>query len=344
MPESEGKIKKFVHWIAPNAIWDLVKWIGGSSMLTSVWNVCSREFHKNPVDWMLYSIFFGVGLILVIVGAMRQAREAGRSNQNIQVKTDSRLKIVSAYYGIEGGPDKDVAEEYLVPKIFGHSLVGWVGSDLFGPLDPAIGKYKRLKVHYSFDGNAAMVVRQEHELLVLPEDKRLKEQLEECQRQSRLNENQFNAELSRAREIREQYAVEKREALERAEGLERQLAQFCSLQLEALQFVKRLQDFLKEELPSFPVRLDPATTALNEIHRRSDERIAWRKKVESKYELQFADEYRKLLLKFKARGIEPDRSFNYEGVSKIEDDVPARIGIVIAMVHEIDEVKLSARH
>ncbi len=90
----------------------------------------------------------------------------------------SRLKIIEARYGIEGGPDADVAEEYLRPRILGDSLAGWVGADLFGGFQPVIGRAKRVKVRYSFDGAEATVERPEHALLILPEDKFLKEQIE----------------------------------------------------------------------------------------------------------------------------------------------------------------------
>ena len=81
-----------------------------------------------------------------------------------------RLKIISAYYGVQGGRDQDVAEEYLRPRIGRDALVGWVGADLFGALQPVINLPKRLKVHYSFDGSEATVVKNENELLVLPVD------------------------------------------------------------------------------------------------------------------------------------------------------------------------------
>jgi hypothetical protein len=118
---------------------------------------------------------------------------------------------------------------------------------------------------------------------------------------------------------------------------------FSLLQADAFLFTKELSRLLQESMISFPERLDPRLSSLDEIATRSNERIAWRKKVESKYEYQFADNYGKLLLRFKAMGIEPDRSFYYQGVSKIEVDIPARIGIITVMVHEIDGIKLSAR-
>lgn len=82
---------------------------------------------------------------------------------------DGRLKIISAHYGVDGGPNADVAEEYLRPKVCGHSLAGWVGADLFGGFQPVIGLLKRVKVHYSFDGTEGVVSKKEHELLVLPD-------------------------------------------------------------------------------------------------------------------------------------------------------------------------------
>jgi hypothetical protein len=82
---------------------------------------------------------------------------------------DGRLKIISAHYGIDGGPNADVAEEYLRPKVCGHSLAGWVGADLFGAFQPVTGLPKRVKVHYSFDGTEGKVSKKEHQLLVLPD-------------------------------------------------------------------------------------------------------------------------------------------------------------------------------
>jgi hypothetical protein len=82
---------------------------------------------------------------------------------------DGRLKIISAHYGVDGGPNADVAEGYLRPKVCGHSLAGWVGADLFGGFQPIIGLTKRVKVHYSFDGTEGTISKKEHELLVLPD-------------------------------------------------------------------------------------------------------------------------------------------------------------------------------
>ena len=91
----------------------------------------------------------------------------------------SRLRILSAYYGVDGGPDSDVADKYLRARLLGRALAGWVGADLFGTFDPEIGRHKRLKVRYSFDGREAIIERCEGQLLVLPEDPLLKKQADE---------------------------------------------------------------------------------------------------------------------------------------------------------------------
>jgi hypothetical protein len=82
---------------------------------------------------------------------------------------DGRLKIISAHYGVDGGANADVAEKYLRPKVCGHSLSAWAGADLFGAFQPVIGLPKRVKVHYSFDGNEGTISRKDNELLVLPD-------------------------------------------------------------------------------------------------------------------------------------------------------------------------------
>ena len=92
----------------------------------------------------------------------------------------SRLNIIEARYGVEGGPDADVLEKYIKPRMRGDAFVGWVGADLFGGFQPVINAPKRLKVRYSFDGIEDTVTRCDNEMLVLPEDRFLKEQLARC--------------------------------------------------------------------------------------------------------------------------------------------------------------------
>src|SRR5579862_1802454 len=122
---------------------------------------------------MSLSLYIGILVLAASVGIPAIVRLIGashRSNQQSVDRSDSRLKIISAHYGVEGGPDADVAEKYLRHKIGGDALVGWVGADLFGAFQPITGVKKRLKVHYSFDGHESNIVRPEHALLVLPED------------------------------------------------------------------------------------------------------------------------------------------------------------------------------
>jgi len=197
--------------------------------------------------WITIGVGYGIGIVLILIATVlitksyfsRESEHPSIAPTPSAPTSPSRLKIISAFYGVETGPDKDVAEEYLRPKILGHSLVGWVGSDFFGPLDPAIGKHKRLKVRYSFDGEEATVVRQEHELLVLPEDTFLRAQLEACR-----------TDLSQSQEADRQRAEDLRESANRNLEYRAKLAVFSALQWDALQLADDLAEFLKELGPA----------------------------------------------------------------------------------------------
>ena len=76
MAKHLAHIRKWVRWVAPNAIWDLVKWIGGSSMMTSIGRVFWLEYHRSPVDWWWLVCLMGAGLLLVVVGAWHQQKSA----------------------------------------------------------------------------------------------------------------------------------------------------------------------------------------------------------------------------------------------------------------------------
>lgn len=157
--------KVWYSWCGALAIGLLCLWLGERA--PTKWKQL-REKWRTPKD---------LTIALAENAQLKQQLETLKSAQNSKPAT-SRLKIISAYFGVDGGPDREVGEEFLQPRIRGDALAGWVGSDLFGPLDPAIGQHKRLKVHYSFDGTDATVTRPENTMLVLPEDRFLKAQLD----------------------------------------------------------------------------------------------------------------------------------------------------------------------
>lgn len=169
--------------------------VGGSIVLGIVGAIWEKLKHGS-VDWLAIGGLFIAACVVFFVlfyffrRSPAQHKEPSKPQSDLQ---PSRLKIIWAHFGAAEGPSRPVGEEYLQPRICGDSLVGWVGSDLFGPLDPAIGLAKRLTVRYSFDGEEATVVRQEHELLVLPEDRALKSQLADCIQEKGLNEKLLRA-------------------------------------------------------------------------------------------------------------------------------------------------------
>ena len=136
-----------------------------------------------PLAVAFLAIISMVGAIVNFIGWRRRtAISAPTDSVPSSDAQTSRLKIISAHYGVEGGPDPDVYEKYLKPKIHGDALVGWVGADLFGGYQPVINAYKRLKVRYSFEGREHTIVRGENQMIVIPEDDVLKEEIEDCEK------------------------------------------------------------------------------------------------------------------------------------------------------------------
>jgi len=82
MAESNHPIKRFVHWIAPNAAWDMVKWIGGSTVLGSIWHFFLLEYHRSSVDWIWLGVSFGAGLLLILLAARFQSKVTAKDSQN----------------------------------------------------------------------------------------------------------------------------------------------------------------------------------------------------------------------------------------------------------------------
>src|ERR1039458_4126558 len=81
MPEGESRIRRLVHWVATHAIWDCVKWLGGSSILSSIGHLCWLEFHHAPVDWSLLAALFVGGLIFVALGVWLQSHNEDKSEK-----------------------------------------------------------------------------------------------------------------------------------------------------------------------------------------------------------------------------------------------------------------------
>jgi hypothetical protein len=125
---------------------------------------------------ILLCVFGLLSVIAVAINARAwylQSRPKRERVPNITPDEPSRLKIISAQYGVEG-KDAD-ATDRIINRVIGDSLAGRVGADLFGAWDPLDGVPKRLKVEYSFGNQEKITVdRDQHELLFLPESTHLK--------------------------------------------------------------------------------------------------------------------------------------------------------------------------
>ena len=113
---------------------------------------------------------------------------------------------------------------------------------------------------------------------------------------------------------------------------------FTPLQTEAFQLAKDLNNFLTEEMHSYPRDVDTSKIPIGVFYEISDQRIRWRQRTEAKYEKRFAKRVEDLILDFKEIDISFPLSFTPPpgNVKKIEEDIPRTAGAVIAMAHRID--------
>lgn len=309
------------RWSSQNFLFGTLQNVGGSVLIVLAVAIWAKVKHGS-VDW------FGIGALFLFAFAVffLLFRLVRRYSQLLKGKggepesgSASRLKILWAHYGADGGPVKEVAEEYLKPRIRGDSLVGWVGSDLFGPLDPAIGLNKQLKVRYSFDGAESTVTRPQHALLVLPEDTYLREQLEACQRakqESRSNFEELKAELARLKRAQFSIAVNgvpiagpaKAAAQDRMEEAAQQPlgTLFSPLQVMALELRNDLGKFLEEIGPEPVVQssnfANTQQGVIDYIETKEATVSRWRDVLREKYESRFRERARELYHRFSSVG------------------------------------------
>jgi hypothetical protein len=210
----------------------------GGSLVLSIFGAIWDKMKHGSVDWLGIAVLFILACIVLftLFYFFRRSDSLPRQ-ETLQPLSpqpqSSRLKIIEARYGVDGGPDPEVAEEYLKPRIHGDSFVGFVGADLFYGYQPVINRTdRRLKVRYSFDGKEAAVERPDHAMLVLPEDRFLKDQIEECK-----------ADLWRTQEASRQCSEELRESARLNLEYRAKLAVFSALQWEAMSLSCDLLEF-----------------------------------------------------------------------------------------------------
>ena len=261
---------------------ELLKYLGGSSVLSAVWKAISQAVHHSPVDWLLFGglVLFGVVLI-VIAFVVSRGMESVLEPKDGTLPTVRRqpgvaqapkLQILSAIYGPYKGKGEGVdVTEVLKGLLTSDALAVMINNDIFG--DPAIGKAKRLQVSYSYGSPAVVKIeRRESDLMVLPEDTFLKEQ----------------AENNHAQETTPQPL-------------------FTPLQIEAVQLANELKEFHKS-LPSYPenaISPDETTERMGELIVEKMVQIsAWAGQTGHAYSARFSARVTDFAHRLGAKGID----------------------------------------
>lgn len=237
----------------------------------------------------------------------------------------SRLKILSANYGIEGINDPDVKHS-LLKRLHGDAFAEPIGADLFDGLDPVSGKEKRLTVRYSFDGKEATIVRPEGAWLILPEDTFLSKQVAELQREiQRVSSESMSISVNGVLVAGPAAHAEERA---RQESAAKPLDSVLSLlQVDALNLRKDLIAFLKEFGPeptcdTSDCLNDPDLNArrLTEYHNKV---VPFRNRLRSMYALRFKERATVVYHRFAAAGISDihfaSLSDTADSVQRLED-------------------------
>jgi hypothetical protein len=329
-PENESGLFGRVR---PHAEWDLIR-LGWEFLWKWAWPVVAPLFwvfwdkaHNIDRDWIGIGTLLVLGLTVVGIGVFLDRGRAPRLSERLEEakkQTPStvqlsaptakhqptKLLIRSASYAAidGGGHDYDVTE-FLQLIIAGNSLVFDIENHNFVidgrnfvPKDPKFGIVKRLQITYSYDdGPTDRIERPEHCRVVLPEDSYLKK-------------------------LATIFIEQQQQPL------------FSTLQIDAFRFAKDIYAFLSDFEPMLP-NLSQANTEEQKLELIA-ERIEWRKRVESAYELRFAERERILLLRFGELGISMDRSSMFGGVRGIEATIPLHAAAITAMAHRLDGLTL----
>ena len=299
MSNFQRKVAQLWRETRGNIAVELLKYLGGSSVLSAVWKAISQAVQHSSVDWLLFGglVLFGVVLIVVAFVVSRgkesalEPRDATSPTVPRQpdVAQAQKLKILSAVYGPYKGEGAIDVTEVLRGLLTSDTLAVMVNNDLFG--DPAIGRAKRLQVSYSYGSPAVVKIeRRESDLMVLPEDTFLKEQAEKP----------LGSVLS-------------------------------SLQIECIELARELKQFLSEMPPPdndvFEISrhsrdvFDWATR----VSQRPQQMEAWSNKLGHAYASRFSLKVTALIHQLGAEGIDVSQLEPYQKLVGSDDNVNAAI-------------------
>jgi hypothetical protein len=328
MPDSStsnNKLVGFVAWAVPiglSAVFFYVqlqvwKEEGHDHMLT-VTNFVVTVLLWASLAWLAYRNFNNAHSRASYLQGQVDILKQTSSQTQSAFQQPSRLSILSAHWGVEGINDPDVTP-CLLKKQRGDCFAEAVVLDLFHGRDPVSGNLngtvtKRLKVRYSFDGKESTIERPEFAWMVLPEDKFLKEQVEEC-----------GGKLSKCE-------TERNDALNRVSDLEKRLAKFSLLQVEALEIERDLGVFLQEIGPRPSLK-----NGQDENQWRS-----WYTQLTMGYNNQFAPRIEKLILNAAKQA--PESRLGLDGSGIKNDDEIRKIRVrLVRFAYEQDGLPLEVR-
>ena len=118
---------------------ELLKTLGGGSVLGAIWKAVSQTLHHAPVDWLLFSCLVVLGVILIIVALSRggsvKSKESGSPataesirdglRADLREKLEEGTQLSRAQEGLKRcEQERDVLKDVFSPLQFDAFSIG----------------------------------------------------------------------------------------------------------------------------------------------------------------------------------------------------------------------------
>ena len=368
MAENPNKLVRFVASMLPNIVWDGIKVIGGIAMVKAAWKALLAEYHRSQPDWLLVSVMFGGGLLLVLLGYWlqeRKGREVATKNElpaipdmpsssspsllsTLQAEILQLTRALRAYPDSLGvkplQPESAIAPEGVNQKKWveekTHEATRWMELNgewtrkfLYGYQQEFAEKVERVMTSLGREGFIVAPLEPYTHKLMPQRLRGLVGLLLAFMVSLEDSESERRSDM-------EEKARRGTDLLLNPPPLAK-AELFTTLQIEAFSLAKELRGFLKEnpapeDSSDHRQAYDPMLSTLNWFVANT---VPWRKRIKAGYERRFEEKVKDLTLAYEELG-QPDEVLSYAKLNGLnaecEKDISSIATHLILVAHRLD--------